>query len=211
MSDTVDASPVRIRAETTAGDPDACRFIVDRPVHATGTFSFDSRDQAAGSPLPAALFALPGVRFVMVSGAVVTVSKTPETSWDPLRANIGRAIRAQLHSGVPAILEAAYDPSTGRRDDATLRVVIEKLLKNEVNPSIAAHGGSISLVDITDGKLSIAMSGGCQGCASSKFTLRQGVEVMVRRVAPEIEEIIDTTDHAAGVAPFYVRSAATAP
>jgi hypothetical protein len=47
---------------------------------------------------------------------------------------------------------------------------------------------------------------GCQGCAASKVTLRQGFEVMVRGVAPEIEDIVDTTDHAAGNTPFYRRA-----
>jgi len=51
-----------------------------------------------------------------------------------------------------------------------------------------------------------AMSGGCQGCAASNVTLRQGFEVMVRRVAPEIADIVDTTDHAAGAKPFYGRT-----
>jgi Fe-S cluster biogenesis protein NfuA len=50
------------------------------------------------------------------------------------------------------------------------------------------------------------MSGGCQGCAASQVTLRQGFEVMVRRVAPDIVDIIDTTDHAAGKKPFYQRT-----
>jgi len=50
------------------------------------------------------------------------------------------------------------------------------------------------------------MSGGCQGCAASSVTLRQGFEVMVRRVAPEIVDIVDTTDHAAGEKPFYLRT-----
>ena len=47
------------------------------------------------------------------------------------------------------------------------------------------------------------MSGGCQGCASSQVTLRQGVEIMVRNVAPEVVEIVDATDHAAGKTPYY--------
>ena len=55
------------------------------------------------------------------------------------------------------------------------------------------------------GKLFITMSGGCQGCGSSQVTLRQGFEVMLKRVAPEIEEIVDTTNHAAGKQPFYPR------
>ena len=77
------------------------------------------------------------------------------------------------------------------------------VLDGEINRGIANHGGKISLVDYRDGKLLIAMSGGCQGCASSQLTLRQGVEVMVRRIAPEVVEIVDTTNHTAGKTPYY--------
>jgi Fe-S cluster biogenesis protein NfuA len=84
-------------------------------------------------------------------------------------------------------------------------------LDREVNRSIAVHGGQISIVDVRDGSLFIAMSGGCQGCAASKVTLRQGFEVMVRGVAPEIENVVDTTDHAAGNTPFYRREGGGTP
>jgi len=47
------------------------------------------------------------------------------------------------------------------------------------------------------------MSGGCQGCAASQVTLKQGVEVMVRRVVPQVRAIIDATDHSAGTRPYY--------
>ncbi|MDQ3620134.1 MAG: NifU family protein, partial [Actinomycetota bacterium] len=107
---------------------------------------------------------------------------------------------------VPAILEASRNASTRERTDAEIRAVLQELLDREVNRSIAAHGGRISIVDVRDGTLFIAMSGGCQGCAASQVTLRQGFEVMVRRVAPEIVDIVDTTDHVAGNAPFYPRT-----
>jgi Fe-S cluster biogenesis protein NfuA len=84
---------------------------------------------------------------------------------------------------------------------------VQELLDRQVNRSIAAHGGRISIVDVRDGSLFVAMRGGCQGCAASQVTLRQGLEVMVRRVAPEIVEVIDTTDHPAGGTPFYRRTA----
>ena len=58
-------------------------------------------------------------------------------------------------------------------------------------------------MDVREGKLFITMSGGCQGCASSQVTLRQGFALMVKRVAPEILEIVDATDHVAGKQPFY--------
>jgi NFU1 iron-sulfur cluster scaffold homolog, mitochondrial len=143
---------------------------------------------------------------VLVADNVVTVGKQAGSSWNGLRAEIGDAIRAQLLTGIPAILEAPRAPSASGRSDAETRTVIQELLDREVNRSIANHGGQISIVDVHDGVLSVAMSGGCQGCAASKVTLRQGFEVMVRRVAPEIMDIVDTTDHAAGTKPFYERT-----
>ena len=207
MSDVLPVDPaVAIRAETSVADPDACKFTVSQTVHPGGPFFFDTRERAGGSPLPERLFALDGVAHVLVADNVVTVGKQAGTSWNGLRAEIGAAIRAQLLTGIPAILEAPRAPSVWGRSDAEVRAVIQELLDGEVNRSIANHGGQISIVDVHDGVLSIAMSGGCQGCAASNVTLRQGFEVMVRRVAPEIVDIVDTTDHAAGTKPFYART-----
>jgi NFU1 iron-sulfur cluster scaffold homolog, mitochondrial len=207
MSESLPVDPaVTIRAETSYADPDTCKFTVSRTVHPGGPFFFDGEERAGGSPLPERLLALVGVAHVLVADNVVTVGKQADTSWNGLRAEIGAAIRAQLLTGIPAILEAPRAPSVWGRSDAEVRAVIQELLDGEVNRSIAAHGGRISIVDVRDGTLLIAMSGGCQGCAASNVTLRQGFEVMVRRVAPEIVDIVDTTDHAAGTKPFYGRT-----
>ena len=199
--------PISIRAETSLADPDTCKFTVSRSVHPGGPFFFGNKDWAAGSPLGERLFALSGVANVLIAENVVTIGKESGPSWLGLKAAIGTAIRTQLLTGVPAILEMAVCASTQGRSDAELGVVVQQLLDKEVNRSIANHGGKISLVDVREGKLFITMSGGCQGCASSQVTLRQGFEVMVKRVAPEIEEIVDVTDHAAGKKPFYPRAA----
>ena len=171
-----------------------------------GPFFFDSKERAAGSPLPERLFALPGVANVLIAESVVTVGKEPGASWSGLKAAIGTALRTQLLTGAPAILETPRSASTRGRTDAEVRAVLQDLLDREVNRSIAGHGGKISIVDVRDAKLYIAMSGGCQGCAASQVTLRQGFEIMVHRVAPEITGIVDTTDHAAGKRPYYQRT-----
>ncbi len=195
--------PIGIRAETSLSDPDTCKFTVTRSLHPGGPFFFGNKERAAGSPLVERLFALLGVANVLIAESVVTIGKQPGASWSGLKAAIGAAIRTQLLTGVPAILEMAAYASTQGRSDAELGVIIQQLLDKEVNRSIADHGGKISIADISEGKLFITMSGGCQGCASSQVTLRQGFEVMVKRVAPEIMEIVDATDHAAGKQPFY--------
>lgn len=193
---------VKISAETLLTDPDSCKFVVGEPVHHGGPHLFESQEAAAGSPLPEALFGLPGVRYVLIDGDVVTVGKEPATSWIGLKGAIGSAIRTQLLTGAPAVLEVPRDGGHVRGDDE-LRGVVQALLDKEINPSIAAHGGQISLVDVKDRNLFISMSGGCQGCMASQVTLRKGFEVMVRGVAPEVGSIVDTTDHAEGASPFY--------
>lgn len=206
MSDEHPVPLIAIRAEVLQADANTCKFTVSQVVHPGGPFFYDRRERAAGSPLPELLFDLAGVAHVLISENVVTVGKVLEVDWSLLKAAVGAKIRAQLLTGVPAIVGSAHrptSPSGWGRPDAEVRAAIQELLDGEVNQGIAGHGGSISLVDYKDGKLSIAMSGGCQGCASSQVTLRQGVEVKVRKVAPEVEEVIDTTDHSAGRRPFY--------
>ena len=140
---------------------------------------------------------------MLIADSVVSIGKEPSAAWPALKSLIGAAIRTQLESGVPAILEMAVQASTQGRSDAELGVVVQQLLDKEVNRSIANHGGKIAIVEVRLGTLFITLSGGCQGCASSQVTLRQGFEVMVKRVAPDILEIVDATDHAAGNNPFY--------
>lgn len=198
--------PVSIRAEVSLADPDTCKFTVNRPVHPGGPFFFENQEQAQGSPLVERLFDLPGVAHVLVAGNVVTVGKESSPAWSALNASIGAVIRSQLLTGICAILESPRHAGTRQRSDAEVRTVVQSLLDREVNRSIANHGGQISIVEVRDGKLWIAMSGGCQGCNSSQVTLKNGFELMVRRVAPEIVEIVDTTDHTAGTKPFYPRA-----
>jgi Fe/S biogenesis protein NfuA len=80
---------------------------------------------------------------------------------------------------------------------------VREVLDAQVNPAIAAHGGKIDLVDVRDTEIYLEMSGGCQGCAMSRMTLRQGVERMLRQSVPEITAVHDVTDHASGVNPYF--------
>jgi Fe/S biogenesis protein NfuA len=80
---------------------------------------------------------------------------------------------------------------------------VRDVLENQINPAIASHGGVITLVDVQDTEIYVEMGGGCQGCAMSRMTLRQGVERMVRQAVPEITVIHDITDHSSGENPFF--------
>src|SRR3989337_2300810 len=76
-------------------------------------------------------------------------------------------------------------------------------LDTQLNPGIASHGGYIDLLEVREGTAYISMGGGCVGCAQVDVTLRQGVEVSIKRSVPEIVAIVDTTDHASGTNPYY--------
>ncbi len=80
---------------------------------------------------------------------------------------------------------------------------VSQILETEINPAIASHGGVINLVDVQGTEIFIEMAGGCQGCAMSRMTLRQGVERMVSQAVPEVTAIHDVTDHDSGDNPYF--------
>ena len=89
--------------------------------------------------------------------------------------------------------------------DGELAVQIVSVLEQVVNPSIASHGGRADLVafDATEGVAYLRLSGGCQGCAMSRMTLTQGIEVTLREEVPQVTRIADVTDHTGGENPYY--------
>ena len=80
---------------------------------------------------------------------------------------------------------------------------IQRLFDTELNPAVASHGGEIHFHGVQDNKVYLSFGGGCHGCGMVDVTLKQGVEQRIRELIPEVEEIIDTTDHATGENPFY--------
>lgn len=80
---------------------------------------------------------------------------------------------------------------------------LHHLLEHQINPSLASHGGHVSLVDATENTVYLRLSGGCQGCGMAAATLRQGIENAIRKSVPSITQVIDVTDHEAGTSPYY--------
>ncbi len=80
---------------------------------------------------------------------------------------------------------------------------VQKVLDDEINPNVASHGGFVQLLDVKEGTAFVLLGGGCQGCGMASVTLKQGVEVAIRRAVPQIHRVLDTTDHAAGANPYY--------
>ena len=188
-------------------DPESnkrCKFTVDRPVYPDSSFYFDSKERAQGSPFAELVFQIPGVTSVLISHERVTVTKSDRDDWPVIGRQIGAAIRAHLATGQPAVSDAvrATIPPA-----AEIQAKIAHILEKEINPMVAAHGGHVSLLGVKGNTVYLKLGGGCQGCGQADVTLKQGIETAIRLAAPEVGDILDSTDHASGRNPYYTPSA----
>jgi len=94
-------------------------------------------------------------------------------------------------------------PRVPKKYEGTIAEKVVKVIEEEINPGIASHGGFVSLVDVKGNDIMIQMGGGCQGCGMANVTLKDGIEVALKKAIPEIGGIYDVTDHAGGQNPFY--------
>ena len=193
------AQEIRIRGEPTA-DPQKCRFVLEAEVLSRSPVSFNKESDTSKAPLAEKLLALPYIAGVSISGSAVTLTGDNVESWPAIGKEIGGVIREQIKSGEPAVEEEIMDIG-----DADLFTQVNLLIKNDVNPSIAAHGGIITLHSVNDGKAFVTMGGGCQGCTASSITLKQGVESYIVAKVDGVNEIVDMTDHSEGENPYYTQ------
>ncbi len=103
----------------------------------------------------------------------------------------------------PEVAEAPPGPWVDGTLDSDVARQVLAVLEEQVNPQIAAHGGRADLVSVKDTTAYVRLSGGCQGCAMSTATLREGIEVAILDGVPGIDEVLDVTDHATGENPYY--------
>jgi len=180
-----------------------CSFTVEQPVYPDKAFYFGSKESAEGSPLAERLFAITGVSSVQVSHDKVIVKKISSEEWQDIGKQVGAALRDFLGSGDSPVSDAI---SSRVIDAEDLKRRVQAVIDNEINPSVAGHGGQIRLIDVKDNVVFIQMGGGCQGCGQADVTLKYGIEMAIRAEIEEVGEILDVTDHASGRNPYYTPS-----
>ncbi len=139
-------------------------------------------------------------------GLVVVV---PTDSVEQIRGSVLDMSRNLLQGGMviqnpntpPLPTPAMAGPPADLSGDVAQRVI--QVLDQQINPSIATHGGRADLVAVDDDAAFLRLSGGCAGCGMAAVTLSQGIEVAIRDSVPEILRVVDVTDHAAGTNPYY--------
>src|SRR3989442_8013384 len=189
------ATDVGITAEPI--DNQRCKFVLSVAVLAGGVRRLTAPDEAKGSPLAEAIFAIPGlaVSELIVSGNIITVVKQSPAPWQAVGRAVGNAIRSTVTADVPAVTPARK-PASGEgsavNDDA-LYEQVAKVFDEQVNPMVARHGGRVELIDVQDAVVMLRMGGGCQGCGMADVTLRQGIEGMLAQFVPAVRGIGDIT------------------
>ncbi len=197
MSD--DTENIRIEYQPTL-DPQVCKFIVDRPMFTDGTFNCRDKKAAQGSPLMEALFEIDGIREISVSGNTLSITKSTPEPWVDLRDRISTVFREQIDSGKQLI---SADVTKKEASEEHIRQKVEHLFETEINPSLAMHGGRVELADVVGTSVHVRLAGGCQGCAGARMTLHNGIENVIRRILPDVTEVVDVTDHTGGETPYY--------
>src|SRR6266481_7380940 len=181
-----------------------CRFTVPRTLY-VGTKTVSNADDAKGLVLAERLICLPGIEKLQLIGHLLVVTKTAEREWTDLGNEVESILTSYLISGQALTPEDVQEKMMliGRNT----REKVQYLVDTQINPGVAEHGGSVQVVDVRDGGVYLRLHGGCQGCGAADFTLKQGIETIVKRAVPEIDQVIDLTNHRAGMNPYYQRPA----
>jgi NFU1 iron-sulfur cluster scaffold homolog, mitochondrial len=191
---------VQIVSDVDSRNPGICRFTSERTLY-VGTRTVSHADDAKGLPLAEKLFCLSGVEKFQLIGHLLVVTKTADREWEDLGKEIESILTSYLISGQALTPEQIQDEMmlVGRSN----RQKVQYLIDTQINPGVAEHGGSVQVVDVNDDSVYVRLHGGCQGCEAADFTLKQGIETIVKRAVPEIQHIIDLTNHSAGMNPYY--------
>lgn len=176
-----------IETETTP-NPATLKFLPGEAVLASGTADFAGPETADGSPLAAALFAIPGITRVFLATDFLTVTKSPDgPEWAHLKPQIMGTLVEHFLSGQPAVLSQSADVAEDTSpEDAEIVAQIKELLDTRVRPAVAGDGGDIVFRGFQGGVVKLHMQGACSGCPSSTATLKHGIENMLRHYIPEV-------------------------
>ena len=159
------------------------------------------------SPVASKIFGFPWTDSVVVGPSKVAVTKQDWVDWEileePLKGLINEHFEmAKEKAGDNPIEENPIIKQPELDLSNPIAKKVKEVLDSEVNPAVAGHGGHVSLIEVKEQKAFVQLEGGCQGCAMSMATLKEGIEVAIKNAVPEIEEVVDVTDHAMGSNPY---------
>lgn len=184
---------VSIYTEMTP-NPETMKFVANKLLYPGKSIDFDHEEAAAPSPLAKELFGFPFVRGVFIASNFITLTKTAETDWNDVIPSIREFLKEYLEEGKAVINEEEivikHETNAIASDDDDIVKKIKELLENYVKPAVEMDGGAISFKSYNNGTVSLVLKGSCSGCPSSMVTLKSGIEGMMKRMIPEVKEVV---------------------
>lgn len=200
MENTVTKSPVMLYTEQTP-NPESLKFVTNRMLY-KGTADFREEELAREwSPMGSALFDKPFVKGVYICNNFVTVTKEFNYEWTDIMLPLKEFIKGYIQDG-GAILKEGFEEAMVElekergagyeysEDEAEIVVKIKELIDTYVKPAVETDGGNIEFKSYDEGIVTVILQGSCSGCPSSTVTLKSGIEGMLKRMIPEVKEVV---------------------
>ncbi|WP_041801434.1 NifU family protein [Flagellimonas ruestringensis] len=190
--------PITVYAEVTP-NPAVMKFVSNKRI-VPSTYEFKNIDEAKDSPLAIELFHLPFVKEVFMDENYVSVTKYEVADWEEINMQLREFIRDYLADGKDVVTAEAIQKSKETveqktvqtdYDDTSLQII--DILEEYVKPAVASDGGNILFQSYEEqsGTVSVILQGACSGCPSSTFTLKNGIETMLKNMMGEkIKEVV---------------------
>jgi len=192
--ETVTQKLITVYAEATP-NPDSIKFVLNKELLPAGySFDFPDAEAAQDSPLAAMLFKFSFVKGVYISQNFVTVSKLADSMWAELIPIIRTFLKEYITAGDPIIstqMQEAYAPAENEEvDENEVIAKIKDILAQSIKPVVEMDGGNIEFKSFEDGIVTVALKGSCSGCPSSTITLKAGIENLLKRMVPDVKEVV---------------------
>jgi Fe-S cluster biogenesis protein NfuA len=191
--------PITVYGETTP-NPASLKFVVNKALTKTSA-EFKNIDEATPSPLAQELFKFHYVKEIFITENYVSVTKYDSISWDEITLELRTFIKQYLENGGTVLDETliSNDKKQEKQQiknfdnlDVTSQQIIN-ILEEYVKPAVAADGGNILFdsYDETNKKVKVVLQGSCNGCPSSTFTLKNGIENMLKSMLNDNEIVVE--------------------
>ena len=178
-------------------NPETMKFVANKLLYPGKSIDFQDESTVAPSPLAKELFSFPFIKSVFIASNFITLTKTADTQdWQDVIPSIKQFLKEYLENGGVVVNDeevAKVKPQSSNAvsaDDDNIVKRVKELLENYVKPAVEMDGGAIQFRSYNDGVVNLMLQGSCSGCPSSMVTLKAGIEGMMKRMIPEVTEVV---------------------
>ena len=178
-------------------NPDTMKFVANKLLYPGKSIDIQDEALAIASPLAKELFSFPFIKCVFIASNFVTLTKTSDLEdWQDVIPTIKQFLKEYLENGGVVVNEEEalklkqQATNTVSVDDDDVVKRVKELLENYVKPAVEMDGGAIQFKSYNEGVVNLMLQGSCSGCPSSMITLKAGIEGMMKRMIPEVKEVV---------------------